>query len=700
MSIAEFVGILREFRDSGEPVKREVFGCMLKNLFEEYRFFPEYPQRELHITALVYGSIIRENIVQGMHMAYAMRGVMEAIKKEPNSLMFCFGLTALEQFKTRLKDYPRYSQCVAALPHFNSAFPQHLILYVNAGAQSQDPAPGSVRSETPVAPKAPAPSASSQTPVIPRPSSSARPPPSFSQATNITTLVSATEKADSQVPEPSEPIQEKVAFLFNNLSQANLKKKVEDLWEEVLDRKDDLLPWLAQYLVMKRVSIEPNFHNLYANLVFSFPATAGFPSQALDETYRNVRILLRSDKRQAASNFADRQLLKNLGHWLGMITLARGKPILFKHLDIKSLLLEGYYKGQQQLLFVVPFVAKILESCAKSLVFKVPNAWTMGILNLLGELHAEPDLKLNLKFEIEVLCKGLGPVELSSLNPGNLLKETDRIEAILSSGRQQLDDVGVLTKQVEGLTVGASPVAQSQGVSDDSPAPLPAPPPAKFSYHNINITSYSGLAPHLTINHQLELFQMNPPLKNVVRGCVEHAVRELIQPVAERAIKVAMTTTEHVVKKDFALETDESRMRAAAHHMVRSLTAGMAMITCREPLLATIQGYLKSAFFSSFRGANAEQQRSIEEAALAVAEDNVELAQGFIVKSASEKALPEIDKRLDHEFQLRRSARLENRRYCDPNTLTYHAERMPEAIRLNLGSVTPRPSRHLQALLL
>lgn len=31
----------------------------------------------------------------------------------------------------------------------------------------------------------------------------------------------------------------------------------------------------------------------------------------------------------------------------------------------------------------------------------------MSIMNVLAELHQEPDLKLNLKFEIEVLCKNL-----------------------------------------------------------------------------------------------------------------------------------------------------------------------------------------------------------------------------------------------------------------------------------------------------
>jgi hypothetical protein len=40
-------------------------------------------------------------------------------------------------------------------------------------------------------------------------------------------------------------------------------------------------------------------------------------------------------------------------------------------------------------------------------VFKPPNPWTMSIMNVLAELHQEADLKLNLKFEIEVLCKNL-----------------------------------------------------------------------------------------------------------------------------------------------------------------------------------------------------------------------------------------------------------------------------------------------------
>lgn len=40
------------------------------------------------------------------------------------------------------------------------------------------------------------------------------------------------------------------------------------------------------------------------------------------------------------------------------------------------------------------------------------------------------------------------------------------------------------------------------------------------------------------------------------------------------------------------------------------------------------------------------------------------------------------------EFELRKHARQEGRRYCDPVVLTYQAERMPEQIRLKVRVLT------------
>lgn len=100
---------------------------------------------------------------------------------------------------------------------------------------------------------------------------------------------------------------------------------------------------------------------------------------------------------------------------------------------------------------------------------------------------------------------------------------------------------------------------------------------------------------------QIPLFQAHPQLKQCVRQAIERAVQDLVHPVVDRSIKIAMTTCEQIVRKDFALDSEESRMRVAAHHMMRNLTAGMAMITCREPLLMSIATNLKNSFATALR---------------------------------------------------------------------------------------------------
>lgn len=42
--------------------------------------------------------------------------------------------------------------------------------------------------------------------------------------------------------------------------------------------------------------------------------------------------------------------------------------ISFQDIDLKGLLYEAYHKSSRELLYVVPFTAKVLESCAKSKV--------------------------------------------------------------------------------------------------------------------------------------------------------------------------------------------------------------------------------------------------------------------------------------------------------------------------------------------
>ncbi|XP_066569700.1 CCR4-NOT transcription complex subunit 1 isoform X13 [Amia ocellicauda] len=711
MSVDEVLEMLQRFKDSTIKREREVFNCMLRNLFEEYRFFPQYPDKELHITACLFGGIIEKGLVTYMALGLALRYVLEALRKPFGSKMYYFGIAALDRFKNRLKDYPQYCQHLASIAHFLQ-FPHHLQEYIEYGQQSRDPpvkmqgsitTPGSLalaqaQAQAQVPPKASLPGPVSTmvttppTTTVAKTTTITRPtgvsfkkdvPPSIN-TTNIDTLLVATDQTE-RIVEPPENVQEKIAFIFNNLSQSNMTQKVEELKETV---KEEFMPWVSQYLVMKRVSIEPNFHSLYSNFLDTLK-NPEFVKMVLNETYRNIKVLLTSDK--AAANFSDRSLLKNLGHWLGMITLAKNKPILYTDLEVKSLLLEAYVKGQQELLYVVPFVAKVLESSVRSMIFRPQNPWTMAIMNVLAELHQEHDLKLNLKFEIEVLCKNLS-LDINDLKPGNLLKDKEKLKNLeeqLSAPKKEAkppEEMLPIVTTGDFLPFAAAPSTPATTTT----CTATGPPTPQFSYHDINVYALAGLAPHININPNIPLLQAHPQLKQCVRQAIERAVQELVHPVVDRSIKIAMTTCEQIVRKDFALDSEESRMRVAAHHMMRNLTAGMAMITCREPLLMSIATNLKNSFAAALRAPTPQQREMMEQAAAQIGQDNCELACCFIQKTAVEKAGPEMDKRLATEFELRKHARQEGRRYCDPVVLTYQAERMPEQIRLKVGGVDPK----------
>ena len=49
-SIDQIVEMLKRFRHSSQSREKEIFACMIHNLFDEYRFFDKYPTRELGIT--------------------------------------------------------------------------------------------------------------------------------------------------------------------------------------------------------------------------------------------------------------------------------------------------------------------------------------------------------------------------------------------------------------------------------------------------------------------------------------------------------------------------------------------------------------------------------------------------------------------------------------------------------------------------
>lgn len=730
LSISEVLDMLKRFQDSSVPREREVFICMLRSLMEEYKFFPQYPDKELYITAQLFGGIIEHNLVTNYRgLGIALRYVLDAVKKPPGSKMYNFGVVALDRFRLRLREYPQYCRHLTNVEHFNQ-LPKHLIECIECGVSSQEPLarsegalwPSSLMSsfESSVAADSSTSPAPCQQPASVSSASSAVSTasvrltsgrPSIANTTNIDTLVNALQ----EVVAPADAIQDKISFIFNNLSQINLQQKREDLLE-VLEKEYWL--WFAQYLVMRRVSIEPNFHTLYANFLDSLK----LPDLLLlvvRELHRNIQVLLRADK--GVEKFNDRTILKNLGHWLGLMTIAKNKPVLQVDIDIKSLIVEAYHLGVHELLYIVPFVAKVLESCAKSKIFRPPNPWTMGIMNLFAELHREDGLKLNLKFEIEVLCKTLS-LEVTELKPTNWLKDHARLQTLPMQLKRPLPPVvapvlpppammsasvrstpgsamflaaGVDDRLLAASSVSSLPLHHQapppSTMPPQPPPPAPAQPPPslaldtgltrsaepRFSLADINTATVAALAPHIIINQTLPLFQSHPQLRQLVRPAVERSVHDWLARSVERYYKLAVSTVEQIIKKDFAMDPDEAKMRLASHQMVVNLSAGLTLINCRHPLQLALGASLKSALMTAARTAAQQHKEQVDQTASVVAADNVELACCFVQKTAVEKAISELDKRLAPEYEARKCARAEGSCFVDGQE-----SRLPEPLRL------------------
>lgn len=113
MSVENLIDLLKRFRVSNDRRERLVLACVVKNLFEEYRFFHEYPERELRTTAAVYGGIIREDIISNVQFATAVRKVIESLSADPNTMLWTFGIVALQHCRSKLCAYPKVDFCSA-----------------------------------------------------------------------------------------------------------------------------------------------------------------------------------------------------------------------------------------------------------------------------------------------------------------------------------------------------------------------------------------------------------------------------------------------------------------------------------------------------------------------------------------------------------------------------------------------------------
>ena len=173
-------------------------------------------------------------------------------------------------------------------------------------------------------------------------------------------------------------------------------------------------------------------------------------------------------------------------------------------------------------------------------------------------------------------------------------------------------------------------------------------------------------------------------LKRWVPIAVDRAIREIIQPVVERSVTIACITTKEIVTKDFAMESDETKMRKAGQLMVANLAGSLALVTCREPLRSSVSSHLRQLLTSNLGRADSlgeQEQNVIEQCVQICATDNLELGCRLIEKAATEKAVRDVDEALATAMSTRRKHREQTGQpFYDMSIFSNGNQRYPAAL--------------------
>lgn len=415
---------------------------------------------------------------------------------------------------------------------------------------------------------------------------------------------------------------ERLNFTFNNLDLNNVGSIANELRKNC---ENETFFQLFTELLTGRAILETNHHDLFFQLLEFIDISALYESIILKSYDKIKQYLLKIE-------FDDqKKRLYSAGQWLGMITLQRNKPLLSIHLNLHYLILEAKHK--KMCIYVVPFVVRILNSCAQSKVFKPPNPWLMSILKYLLDIYNIPDEKFKIKFEIENLYKNL------ELDINNLLNI-------------KFPDINFNPKfQVEYLR---PEIMINNGIS-------------KFYFGDeVKLNEFSSPS-QIVINYK-NLFQsikvspqLHPNFVNFIKRGIIEVINDLIANWSPD-LWMLVNSAEFLIKKDFKLESDPNIMRKSAVNYTQNTLYRYFENKCvtllEDEIMKKVLSILKKLCPQS-------NEKNNENFAKKIVNDNIELCNNFLRKLLIERGTEEILLKLNPNIEKRLNANANQNKYYD-----------------------------------
>jgi len=723
LTIPDATRLLGDLGQTADARPRQVRDCMVQSLLDEFAHFQEYPDRERQVVTQLFGSLLQAGVLTGSDLAWGLEALVALFVppklpagviqygEGPEMRMQAFAIEALRTAGPRLRSWPHLCTSLVALPGLRESardlweaaaatvglppdgagltFPGGGPVGPPPGRATPPPGPQQQRGAGPGGAGVPAGSGAPTAPPPSAPPQGAPPPQGTSSGPGVSLLEREFARQLARCVPPSPALQNRISFGFNNLTMDSLPQRTAEI-AEIVGR--DHREWFSHYLVVKRASLEVNFIPQYVRLAVEYgridkrtgdvAGSDGVDMTALilRTTYHYIRLLLDSSiivvGPSSAESSAQRTLLKNLGCWLGQLTLARDKPVLFRELSLKQCLWDAYQRGR--LIAVMPFVHKVLEGGRQSLLFRPPNPWIQAVLALMVEIYTlgGDRLKLPVRFEVEITMQDYG-LKVSDVVPSQSLHSLPRLtegNPDWVADRRPSTGVGGVRHGAPLAPGGAFGPPQAAKSGATLSAPHVAPPGAGSQIEQAVariVRQAFRLSPHLgDLVGPLQLSKVVPAaLQKAVMGC---------HGLVERYVAVTSVTVHDLVSKDFAFEPDETRMRAAAVQMTQRLATSLMVINIRDNVRQSIQNLTADAL----RGAPCDTVTRDKVAGL-VAQDNLAMCVKLLEHMALDKAGVEADARLERHFAARREARRLGRPWT-PQAALPGVARLPMLLR-------PRP---------
>ena len=504
--------------------------------------------------------------------------------------------------------------------------------------------------------------------------------------TNIQNMNILSDEIDaSNIPEES---QSRLIFLLNNLEVNKMDERLGEF--RTFLENDDIQKWFSKILVYKRAAQENiNLSTMlmnYSALLNKLNKKTLF-TQVLKETYSCIHKYLNMSAGPSDKVNQRKNILKNLGIWLGQLTLKREKPIVLKYLNIKNLLFDACQNNKLQL--VLPLVCKILEQSKDTVVFKPKNPWLSVILGFLCEIKSISEIKTSTCFEIQVLFHNLN---LEEIQPTDFLSSGKLNQKLYSMVNQQkLPSVNPNMPNIYPVT--SKPLQPFVQPIVNKPIDTTTMNQITNVPISPQVTNYSSqlkiaqLPEYITIDDKnLNVFTENGiNLKIIVAQAVETAIKDIIPPVVSRSVTIALITTRQLALKDFSLEPDERKILRGTHLIVQNLSGSLALVTCREPLRVALCQYLKEYLTEQ----TTLDEENIDKIVQITSLDNLDLGCALIKKAVIEKALEDVnnDQIILDILKKRRIAREKGENYYDENYVRM-TQFLPEALRPSIRGLT------------